>query len=170
MVQLPPTTQIRGRQQLPTGWAVQWERTQRGYRRLPGIGGPDRATTVTSEDLRDDVAHFFMDCYHMKDWLKNDAQIVLSQNVENYVAQSAALCTVGDIANGQKHLELKTSKTGDLSTGLGDVTFEGDGSGITVSFEVHTGGQVLDMVTLASDAMKAWEQFLVSEGLLGPST
>lgn len=166
MVQLPPTVRVRGRQRLPTGWQAQWARIERGYRRLPGLGGPDRTSTVTSDDLRDDVVHFFMDCYHLKDWLKNDPAVTLSQDVERYVEQSAPLCVVADVANGQKHLKLKTTKTGDLSTSLGDVTLEGDAEGITVAFEVVSQGQVIDMVTLSSDAMHAWTAFLLAEGLL----
>jgi len=52
-------------------WREQWDRVQRWYERFREIDA-GRIHTRAS-DFYQDVAHaFFVDCFHLKVWLKND--------------------------------------------------------------------------------------------------
>ena len=56
----------------------------------------------------------------LKDWLKNDphSQSVVS-DIEVMIDHSESLQLCADLANGSKHLTLKTTRTGDLTTKFG---------------------------------------------------
>lgn len=53
-----------------TGWHSQYERMKRTYARLS-------ENYVSSIDYDDTLQHFFQDCWHLKDWIKNDASLSL---------------------------------------------------------------------------------------------
>lgn len=165
MSTLPPNTSFKARQRLEHGWKNQWGRVQRSHQRLPWFS-IEWATVVTGEHLRDDVVHFFMDCYHLKDWLKHDPEVELGNNVETFITSSVALKVVADIANGQKHLTLTRSRSGDVTTELvGEMVTRGDASGADIAMSVATSGTILDAAGLATDALDEWCTFLASEGL-----
>jgi len=69
----------------------------------------------------DNIIHFIQDCYHLKDWIKNDPIILkhfksLSRvdkqknqprnRIEEYIDNSKYLKIIADIANASKHLVL----------------------------------------------------------------
>lgn len=165
MPELPPNTTFRARQRLEHGWTNQWGRVQRSHQRLPWLS-IEWATVVTGEHLRDDVVHFFMDCYHLKDWLKHDQDVDLVGDVEAFINSSDALKVVADIANGQKHLTLTRPRSGDIATELvGEVVTHGDASGAEIAMTVATGGKTIDAGDLAKEALDEWRTFLASEGL-----
>lgn len=80
----------------------------------------------------DDIIHFVQDCYHLKDWIKNDPAIVKcfkslsrkdkkqSRNrVEEFIDNSDYLKSIADIANASKHLILtKPPRTGDKNVDI----------------------------------------------------
>ena len=55
-------------QTTPRGWREQYDRMLRWRERLRAPGGMD-------EHRRDDYYAFFVVCYHLKDWLKNDSAV-----------------------------------------------------------------------------------------------
>jgi len=60
------------------------------------------------EHRRDDYYSFFVTCFHLQDWIRNDRTVVLEtrEKVENFVATRRSLQACADIANGVKHLTL----------------------------------------------------------------
>src|SRR5438105_1733230 len=52
-------------------WREQWDRVQRWYQRLVGIA-VGRPHNMDLDSYWDDVLGFFQNCFHFKDWLKND--------------------------------------------------------------------------------------------------
>ena len=62
----------------------------------------------------DDIYHFFQDCWHLKDWIKNDA--TLSQSTREGIISEAkktdSLKYCADLANGSKHLKLERARKG----------------------------------------------------------
>src|SRR5215469_15607924 len=48
-----------------TGWREQYDRMMRAYERL-------QQPVWSSIAYYDDLHHFFQDCWHLKDWIKND--------------------------------------------------------------------------------------------------
>src|SRR5262249_28177280 len=88
----------------------QYERMQRSYDRFreikPGL------TDKISSDYEDDVYAFFLHCYHLKDWVKNDTSVKsrmpnIGPDVERFINESEALSLCADLCNSLNHLELK---------------------------------------------------------------
>jgi hypothetical protein len=54
----------------------------------------------------DRVYVFFVFCYHLKDWIKNDTSVpeAVRSQVETFVKNTPSLALAGDLANGVKHL------------------------------------------------------------------
>ena len=121
-----------------------------------------------SAPVRDALFHFFVDAYHLKDWIKNDpATNRFGTDVETETGKHPLnLCA--DICNGVKHLELTKARTGDLTTAVKtqSVTVHvGSHSehSWTVESAGRTSGRVLD---LAVEIVTAWDTWLKSKSLL----
>ncbi len=98
-------------------WLEQWERVQRYYSligKLATNGIPPPSKNGPEIYFLDQVYAFFIFCYHLKDWMKNDSTLRLSPKrlVENFVHrnENACLQICGDICNGIKHLELDPTR------------------------------------------------------------
>lgn len=152
-------------------WQEQWARVGRGFeefRKIEDGQVHDRG----SDYYVDTVYHFFQDCYHLKDWLKNDpASAGQTRGVEDEINNSAALRLCADLANATKHLELRSARTGDLNTSFGSKHYRvGLGSGVPTtvgaSFDVRSGGSTWDAFNIAEQAMADWRDYLSRIGLL----
>jgi hypothetical protein len=66
----------------------QYERVKRWYKRFDEIN-QGKENYRSSEDCRDEVYAFFINCYHLKDWIKNDKGLALKRQdqvkVENWI-------------------------------------------------------------------------------------
>ena len=66
-------------------------------------------------EYEDDVWSFFQNCWHLKDWIKNDSQGVAKatrQKIDVEVNSRPALVMMGDLANKSKNFELTTDPLG----------------------------------------------------------
>ena len=50
---------------------------------------------------------FFLQCYHLKDWLKKDPRIKRPRDVEDFITKNAALSLAADFCNSLKHAGLE---------------------------------------------------------------
>jgi len=156
------------------GYAEQLERVQRYYNRFKNIND-GREHTMSTDHYVDDVHAFFMACYHLKDWLKNDSSYAAhtKQEIEDYVSKTPALAICADICNGLKHLVLDPKfgppRSGDEPTIGGkhiELTLTASLSGpkipprISMKFEIQHSGKTLDAFQLATDALAAWQSFI----------
>ena len=100
-------------------WKEQYHRMRRS---LLKAQGPHANTDV----LADDLYHFFQDCLHLKDWIKNDssAPSTMRDNVESWVENSTPLKLAADIANATKHLTLTNRRRGGAEIVGADVSIE----------------------------------------------
>src|SRR5271157_2999438 len=59
-------------------------------------------------EYEDMLFTFFQNCWHLKDWIKNDAAApaTLAAPIERLCRQYQSLLLSADIANGAKHLKL----------------------------------------------------------------
>jgi len=127
----------------------------------------------TSEFYIDDIYSFFQDCYHLKDWLKNDAAVnnATKERVEDYVTSRRSLSLCADLCNSLKHLSRTRSNRSNENPSFGMKTIEltiGP-KPTTASFKHQIdlqGGGSVDAFTLASECVADWETFLKNEGLL----
>lgn len=168
---------------LPLSWERQWRRIGRWYERFRLIDGglvPEKPNDST-EYYEDEVLAFFQNCYHLKDWLKNDRRRVVSaKDVETYVTNSPNLTLCGALATGAKHLTIddprfdrkaKVSKrittyAPTVTVGpRGVVPVEPSETMVGVIFGVEANGVTHDAFALATACVKEWELFLTSKGL-----
>ncbi len=143
-------------------WRSQYDRMERGYTRL---NEPYQSST----DYEDDIQHYFQDCWHLKDWIKND--INLSQfvrgNIEVEVNGHKSLRIVADLANGSKHLNRHTNREGAYVTS-GDVTVHlGQSKPTEINYNISLGdGSVLSQKDLIRESFSNWKIVLKKFSLL----
>ena len=124
----------------------------------------------TTWDNELDLAYsFFMNAYHLKDWIKHDINVPASARnaVESHVNATRALRLCADICNGFKHLTLTTTRSGEnptLRAGLSDgPAFK------YLWFAVETDSGGTSVGELAADSIAAWQSFLLGNALLSQS-
>jgi hypothetical protein len=91
----------------------QFERMKRWYEYFKSIdqGIPH---TLSSDHYQDVVYAFFLNCYHLKDWIQNDDTLSLTkQKVEQFINQNDCMQVCADICNGIKHLKLSRERSGE---------------------------------------------------------
>jgi hypothetical protein len=117
----------------------------------------------------DDVRALFVQCHHLVEWIKNDAQVAqpIRDQARLLINGSTELKVCADLANRSKHSSLSRSRTGDLETGPSgnDVTVMGGGAA-SHAFRVSSGGAEWDALDLAEACVETWREFLVQYGLL----
>jgi hypothetical protein len=84
-------------------YRVQYERVIRWFERFKTINSGKMHTTST-ENYEDEIHAFFQNCYHLKDWIKNDTSITRLLDVEEYINATVSLQLCADICNALKHL------------------------------------------------------------------
>ena len=91
----------------------QFFRTERWLGRIEAIYNGTYVPVGNSDDLLDHIVAFFLNCYHVKDWLKSGpewhddvAPKLKKMAIEQFVTESPALCICADLCNGNKHFQL----------------------------------------------------------------
>ena len=67
-------------------------------------------TDKISSDYEDNIYAFFMHCYHLKDWIKNDHSVEsrmpnIGTDVDHFVNESEALSLCTELCNSLKRLD-----------------------------------------------------------------
>jgi hypothetical protein len=130
-----------------------------------------RAHDLASDNYLDEIYAFFMNCYHLKDWIKHDVSVPphARQAVEGYINGSRSLQLCADICNSLKHLDLTSNRSGENpSFGKKHFALElGTTSSPTISlkYEVETTSGAEDAFRLATDCVSAWDDFMNKHGL-----
>jgi hypothetical protein len=149
-------------------WREQYERLGRWHARL--AEAPDVGIRQA-----DDFYAFFVTCYHLKDWIKNDNAVEekTRPRVEAFVSTSDPLGLSGDIANGFKHLTRTKPARIDPAAHVSVVSYVlgqfrlGMGQLGASSAIVIAGDQGWRYAKEVADfCLNAWKEFLQQEGLL----
>lgn len=141
----------------------QYERVKRWYQRLKNIND-GKENNLSSDYYQDEVLAFFINCYHLKDWIMNDNSAeISSKDVEDFVKQSEFLRVCGDVCNGSKHLNL-TSPKSDKNTRVGGRNFFLTlGEAIPIfraKYKIISGNKEYDAFFLATKCLEDWEKFM----------
>jgi hypothetical protein len=145
-----------------TGYRDQMERVIRYAGRVWGVEGePNQRFLV---EYQDDVWSFFQNCWHLKDWIKNDPLIPkdVKRRIKAAVESSDVLAIANDMANGTKHLELRNPRAGASHAHLTLATW-GNISFLNCMIEVR--GSYHTARDLAAECVREWERILGAEGL-----
>lgn len=150
-------------------YVEQFERVKRLLGRFEALG-QGIAHTQHSANYDDDVHSFFQNCYHLKDWIKNDPCCATWPCVEAYINTNQDLQLCADICNAQKHLKLTNHRSGQnprfggthtkliIAEGGADATVQ-----IANSYSVETqNAGTVDALTLGLRCVSAWEAFIIA--------
>ncbi len=114
----------------------------------------------------DDIWSFFQNCWHLKDWVKNDPSVLsnVSQSIERLVAASPSLMICADLANGTKHLKLKDPRVGAKPSHCNLTIVPGESSKVEYLVDSGSGTQQ-NSLDLARECLREWERILHEQGL-----
>jgi hypothetical protein len=142
-----------------TNWRAQYERLVRSYER---VNQPYKSSVAYNDDLQ----HYFQDCWHLKDWIKNDPSSGVGAAIETEVLAHKALRVVADLANGAKHLARHTHQEGAYLTSANVTVHLGQDKPIDVYYVVTLGdGTKISAQELVHEAYQAWSDVLNKLGL-----
>lgn len=122
----------------------------------------------------DTIYTFFQNCFHLKDWMKEDSDIrilVSSKDIEDFVNQDSYLTICADLCNGSKHSRLKYNIRQDKDTDVEATCYvlrqEEDLEELSVSgaFLVICSGREYDALELAKSCIERWDDFIAKYGL-----
>jgi hypothetical protein len=110
------------------------------------------------------VWSFFQNCWHLKDWVKNDPIVpqLMKTRIIVEVEKSRTLAICNDMANGTKHLSLHRPHA-EASYSHTQLTVSGKESKLECIIEVD--GLHLIASVVAQECVKEWERILRAEGL-----
>jgi len=119
----------------------------------------------------DEMQSFFQNCYHLKDWTKNDPRVprATAEVVEEFINASRPLALCGDICNAQKHLLLKKPRSSEDPTfgkklyrvGVGNM----HPTTIALEYEIQTSTGQLEAFDLATQCVEEWNRFLAEHSM-----
>ncbi|PKN92926.1 MAG: hypothetical protein CVU44_12915 [Chloroflexi bacterium HGW-Chloroflexi-6] len=131
---------------------------------------------INEEELfLDDLYAFFVNCYHLKDWVINDAAInIAPEIVESTINSNLFLQLCADICNSSKHLKLRRDGRSGQSPKMSEVEITTtvsiapdarsvDGGALInylSDFYVETKNGHVMANEIASECLKAWTVFL----------
>jgi hypothetical protein len=146
----------------------QYERMQRSYDRFREINS--RLADKVSSDYEDDVYSFFMHCYHLKDWIRNDPSVKtgmpnIGTDVEQFINDSEALSLCADLCSSLKSLELNRSQSSEPRIfgrkGYHSQLNIGSTSSIRLQWLVQRNNTPpIDALELAGKCITEWDKFL----------
>jgi len=142
-----------------TNWQAQFARLVRSRERI----SQPYASSVAYDD---DLQHYFQDCWHLKDWIKNDSSAGVGKAIEGEVQTHKSLRIVADLANGAKHLDRSKHREGAYVTSTNVTVHLGQSKPIDIHYVVTLAdGASLTAESLVQEAFQAWTEILKKLGL-----
>lgn len=120
-------------------WEEQLLRIIRWERRLWNLmNTADTIFDREAESYADDFYSCYLECCHMKEWLKKDREFNTATNreIEEYVNNTPSLCYCVDLANQHKHCNLWVM-TGTEKWKKTNRNKDGEIQGLRFSFAIH---------------------------------
>ena len=144
----------------------QFERTKRWYERIKKID-QGMQHNLPSDYYCDEVYAFFLNCFHLKDWIENDDTVksLAKGKVKNFIKQDECMSVCADICNSIKHLKLTKPPWSDQDPKFGGRKFSLSLGGepepiIKVKFSIETKTGTIDAFELASECVRKWGEFI----------
>jgi hypothetical protein len=121
-----------------------------------------------SDEAADDLWCFFMNCWHLKDWIIHDPTIKIpAERVKTDVDSYESLRICADLANRTKHLVLTRPAREDAKVvGRQVQVFDGSPHEATARYTVELAdGSTRDVHEVARDAVRDWRALLDNYGV-----
>ncbi len=143
-----------------SSWRAQYDRLQRSHAHVV-------RSYRSSVEYVDDLHHFMQDCWHLKDWIKNDPATGLATTIEKTVRAYKSLRIAADLANGSKHLNRHTHEEGAYVTSISVTAHLGQDKPVDVECVITLGdGTQTSAASVVRDAFADWNTILLAAGLL----
>ena len=115
----------------------------------------------------DDICSFFQNCWHLKDWVRNDPSVPLHvrDSIGQLAAASLPLRICADLANASKHLKLTSPREGAKHSHWNMAIVPGESSKVEYLIDTGSGTQQ-DSLDLARECLMAWERILAAQDLI----
>jgi hypothetical protein len=141
----------------------QYNRLKRWYNLFSEID-QGRIHDRNSDYYTDIVYSFFQNCHHLKDWIINDEENILTKDdLNDYINRNIELKVCGALCNGSKHLVIKNDNF-DKGTKIDHkeikLALGGGGPHIKLKFVISTSNETYDAFDLATKCLSLWEDFL----------
>jgi UDP-galactopyranose mutase len=139
----------------------QYERVIRWYSRFKEINDGKLHNRNTEFDV-DDVYSFFINCYHLKDWIKHDDTV--DKNVKTrlgiFMKNDDYMKLCGKICNGIKHLIIDENIP---EFGGKHFDYTIPNHIIKIKFNIETKDGTIDAFNIATILVGKWNDFLKRE-------
>lgn len=142
-------------------WRQRWIEIQDHLKRLV-TPHSESMSAASIQNANHDLHSFFVQAYHLKDALIQDAGTtgVSANSIENAITADPSLALLADLANLDKHGKLtKPPRSGDIPTYQVSGVSE-EKTGWRLSLRIQHRGKTYDGLNFAADAVTAWEQHL----------
>lgn len=155
---------------MESGYQEQFERVKRYFERFKKIN-EGKQHNQSSPHHDDDVYAFFQNCYHLKDWIKNDKSCSKQSCVEAFIESNSNLRICADLCNSLKHLKLndrtRSNKKPEFSGSNTSINIDEGFSqqtevGISISYKIKTVDGDINAFDLAKKCVDIWEIYINS--------
>jgi hypothetical protein len=118
----------------------------------------------------DDVYAFFQNCYHLKDWIKNDQNCSEWSDVEKMINENYDLKICADLCNALKHLTLTRPRSSDnpnfignyINLNINDGVGVKENTKIFIKYSISTNSECLDAYQTAERCIEAWDKYIIN--------
>lgn len=95
---------------MPEKFIEQFLRVERWFTRLQNaVVAHPQVRPIDEDYYLDDLYSFFVNCYHLKDWIEKDEAIICTKSeIESFLAKNDYLKLCANLCNSSKHLVLKS--------------------------------------------------------------
>ena len=145
----------------------------RWYKKFKNLSRPRvNVDTIYQEDV---IHTFFINCYHLKDWLANETGLSLKSEIEQAINSSDAMVLCDCVANGTKHKTLRATprrqqiNSLELKSAINMTVVVGAAHKNRGSYNwyILVNNQTkVDGLQLATDCVRFWQDYLKSKGML----
>lgn len=121
-----------------------------------------------SDYYQDMVYSFFQNCHHLKDWIVNDNDNSISNDiVEKYINDNLELKICADLCNGSKHLFLKNPRS-NKNTNINKKSFSLvlPSDILSIKYFVISGSVEYDAFEIATKCVHLWKKFLENNNII----
>jgi hypothetical protein len=140
----------------------QFERVERWYNRLQKMKDADMSNFPDAMNLVSDTMYaFFINCYHLKDWIINDELVTLPNKktiIKEFIENNDCMKLCADVCNGTKHLKLNHIRNDVQPRPMHRIIIDKNGN-IEISHFVEIDGKEKDFFELSTECIEKWREF-----------
>jgi hypothetical protein len=146
-------------------WYAKWHKVKQSLATVETACHP--SSYQGNDPVKRAVESFFVDCFHMGDWLWEDSSTGLNKpQVCTFIENDPSLRVCEGFANTDKHRV--RSKSGAITAKIRSITSGPNGVQVSIEWMQGANTHTEDALDLARRCVAAWEACLLANGLQSP--